>query len=378
VTPEPVSVVGAGPSGLATAIELARHGTPVTVYEQGDTVGGRSHGDFQGIENWTTEEDALEWLDRLGIGSRWRYRPTDEVTVVDPTLAPWQVRGDRPLLYLVERGAGHGSLDRGLERRAVSLGVRFHFRRRVRPEELAGTVVVATGPRETRAVVAGIVADTSHADQVVAIAQDSLAPKCYAYCVVWGGRATVASALARDFPSAWQRFERARAAFARLGLQDFRNERRFGGRADICFGRTLRDGRRLVVGEAAGLQDYLLGFGLRYAMLSGHLAARSILTGAPYPELVARALGGRFRAGFVNRLLYDHLGDTGYRPFIRWLARSREVRKRTHLVYSFTPLHQALWPLARAVERRRAGDLVSRQRKPRSGGRDYDREVSGS
>lgn len=354
-----VSVVGAGPSGLAAAIELARNGVPVTVYEARARVGGRFHGDLQGIENWTTEEDALPWLERLGIGAVCPHRPTREVILVGPDLVPHTVRGDRPLLYIVERGPGSGSLDRGLLARAESLGVRFRFRRPVRPDELEGPVIAATGPRGTRAVVAGIVARTSHPDQVVAIARDDLAPKCYAYCVVWDGRATLASALARDFSSAWHRFERARAAFARLGLSDFRQERRFGGRADVSLGRTLEDDGCLTVGEAAGLQDYFLGFGLRYAMLSGHLAARSLLTGEPYPDLVARALGSRFRAGFVNRLLYDHLGDPGYLHFIRWVIRSEDVRARARRVYSLTPLHRALWPVARVLARRRGGGLVA-------------------
>lgn len=356
--PRSVFVVGAGPSGLAAAIELARNGVPVTVYEARARVGGRFHGDFQGIENWTTEEDALPWLGRLGIGAAWPHRPTREVTLVGPDLVPHTVRGDRPLLYLVERGPGSGSLDRGLLARAESLGVRFLFRRPVRPGELQGPVIAATGPRRTRAVVAGIVARTSHPDQVVAIARDDLAPKCYAYCVVWNGRATVASALARDFSSAWHRFERARAAFARLGLADFREERRFGGRADVSLGRSLEDDGRLTVGEAAGLQDYFLGFGLRYAMLSGHLAARSLLTGESYEELVMRALGPRFRAGFVNRLVYDHLGDPGYRRFIRWVVRSEDVRARARRVYSLTPLHRALWPLVRGLARGDGGFAV--------------------
>ncbi len=41
ITTGPVSVVGAGLSGLAAAMELARHGTPATVYEQHREVGCR-------------------------------------------------------------------------------------------------------------------------------------------------------------------------------------------------------------------------------------------------------------------------------------------------------------------------------------------------
>ncbi len=352
VTPGLVSVVRGGPSGLAAAIALARQDIPVTVYEQHRDVGVRFHGDFQGLENWTSEEDVLSWLAGLGIALDCRYRPTHEVTLVDPALVPAQVRADRPLLYLVKRGSDADSLDSCLRVQAETAGVRFEFGRRVDPGDLPEPVIVATGPRGTQAVVAGIVAETSHPDQLVVIARDSLAPKCYAYCIVWRGRATLAAALAREFHSAWQCFERARAAFAILGLSEFHHEHRFGGRANICLRRQLVQARRLYVGEAAGLQDYLLGFGLRYALLSGHLAARSLLTGEPYAGPVSRCLREHFRAGFVNRLLYNQLGDRGYRWFIRWMHRGGDVRQRARRVYSLTPLHRVLWPLARAMARR--------------------------
>jgi hypothetical protein len=93
---------------------------------------------------------------------------------------------------------------------------------------------------------------------------------------------------------------------------------------------------------------------LRYAFASGHLAARALLTGEPYDELVNRELRGGVRAGFVNRLVYEHLGRGGYRRFVRWLGSARDVRRRAGVLYAFTPLHRLLWPLARVAVRERA------------------------
>lgn len=62
-----ISIVGAGPAGLACAIVLARADYPVVVHEQHSKVGGRFHGDFQGLENWSSEEDILDELARSGI-----------------------------------------------------------------------------------------------------------------------------------------------------------------------------------------------------------------------------------------------------------------------------------------------------------------------
>lgn len=345
---ERVAVVGAGPAGLVAAITLARANVPVVVYEQHGMVGGRFAGDFQALENWTTAEDVLRWLERHGLGDAFPAAAARGLTLVDPDLLRRDVRTDAPLLYVVKRGSEPDSLDSGLAARARSLGVEFRFRCRARPEDLPGRVIVATGPRGTQGVAAGIVAETAHPDQIVAIASDELAPKCYAYCVVHAGRATLATGLARDFGQAWARFERARATFARLGLWDFRAERRFGGRMHVGQRDALVDGPRLYVGEAAGLQDYLLAFGLRYAFASGYLAAQALVTGQSYETLVRRELSGAVRAGYVNRLLYDRLGDGGYRRVVRWLSRAGDLRRRARSIYAFGPLHRLLWPLARS------------------------------
>jgi len=340
----PVSVIGAGPAGLAAAIELARAGVTVTVYEQHATPGGRFHGDFQGLENWTSDDDVLRSLQRHGIGIDFPYQPISRVSVAAADFERSTIASDRPLLYLVKRGPDEGSLDRALAAQAAASGVTFHYKSRMHPEELARPVIVATGPHGTQGIAAGIVANTSHPDQVVAIVSDRLAPKGYAYCVIWSGRATLATVLMRDFRRAWDCLAEARAAFARLGLSDFRDERRFGGRAHVSRTDRLVDGPRLFVGEAAGLQDYLFGFGLRYALISGHLAACALLTGERYDDLVRRQLRGPLRAGFVNRLLFDRLGDRGHRRLIRWLSGGDGLR-RVRRLYAFSAVHRVAWPL---------------------------------
>lgn len=349
--PRRVAVVGAGPAGSAAALELARHGVEVTVYEQRRQPGGRFHGDLQGLENWTTDEDVCAWLARLGIRMSFDTRPTHEVTLVTPRLEPHTVRSEVPLLYLVRRGPYPGSLDVELARQAQAAGARYEFGRRV-DRALPHPTIRATGPSATQAVVAGLVARTECPDQVVAIASDDVVPRGYAYLAIWDGTATLAAAVVERFEDAWTYFERTRAAFARLGHASFRDERRFGGRANIVPGRPLRLGSSLYVGEAAGLQDYFLGFGLRYAILSGHLAARALLRGEVYEELVEEALGPGFRAGIVNRFLYAHAGDRGYGRFIRWVARSGDVRAKARKVYGLGGVRRALYPIAvRLLER---------------------------
>ena len=48
-----IKILGAGLSGLTAAINLAKEGYRVDVYEKNKDVGMRFHGDIQGLENWS-------------------------------------------------------------------------------------------------------------------------------------------------------------------------------------------------------------------------------------------------------------------------------------------------------------------------------------
>ena len=64
--PPPVTVIGAGPAGLACAIVLARNGQRVIVHERRSRVGARFHGDFQGLDSWSDGIDVLDELTGAG------------------------------------------------------------------------------------------------------------------------------------------------------------------------------------------------------------------------------------------------------------------------------------------------------------------------
>ena len=66
---EEVHILGAGLSGLAAATILAKSDKEVHVYEIREDSGARFDGDFQGIENWTSEMDFFDELEEWGLNS---------------------------------------------------------------------------------------------------------------------------------------------------------------------------------------------------------------------------------------------------------------------------------------------------------------------
>ncbi len=62
-----IHIEGAGPSGLTAAINLKRAGLRVIVHEKNQDARMRFNGDFQGLENWTADEDVPEFLRSMGV-----------------------------------------------------------------------------------------------------------------------------------------------------------------------------------------------------------------------------------------------------------------------------------------------------------------------
>lgn len=343
-----IEIVGAGPAGLVAAINLAGAGYRATVYEDKPDVGHRFHGDFQGLENWSSQEDVTVLLDRLGIYRRpytdFTCHPYNEVIAFDANLNKTVISSDRPLFYLVQRGDTPGSLDRGLLDLASQAGVRVVFNKRVDKQEKGG--IVGVGPRTADVIARGFVFNTTMADTAAAILDDRLAPKGYAYLLVHEGRGTMATCMFKEFKRERECFERTVETFRKVFPSlDMTDKREFGGYGNFFFGKPVYENGKYYVGESAGLQDCLWGFGLRYAMVSGYLAARSIIEGRDYAALLKKELLPMQRTSLVNRLLFEWLGNGGYSWFINRLARGN-ILERIRKDYNTTFLKSILYPIA--------------------------------
>ncbi len=339
----PIEIVGAGPAGLAAAITLAHFGFRVVVYDERADVGHRFHGDFQGLENWSTEADVTALFVRMGIKTNFLCHPFLQADLYDPDGRKVTIRASAPLFYLVRRGSDPGTLDQGLKAQALEAGVEIVFGRRV--EKLPEGGIVATGPKVADGIVKGVLFETTLPDMAVAIADDRLAPKGYAYLLVHRGRATLATVILREFRREREFYEKTLAAFRKIVPLEMNRPREFGGYGNFVLHPTERHGARVYVGEAAGFQDALLGFGLRYAITSGYLAARSIIEGDSHDRLWRRELRPLLRTSVVNRFLFELAGHRGYRRLVAWMERSRDPRAVMRRQYRPWWPKRALYPL---------------------------------
>ncbi len=353
IADEAIHIVGAGPAGLAAAVTVARGGRRAVVHEQRQDVGSRFHGDLQGIENWTTRDDALDELRASGIDPAFGGHPFREAAFYDPEGREYTCRSPTPMFYLVRRGREPDTLDQRLKTQALAAGVEIRFQDPVRRLPQGG--IVAGGPRGSDAIVVGYVFETPRADGVFAVLSDHLAPRGYAYLLVSRGRGTVATCIFEDFHREKLYLERTIAFFQKRAGLAMRHPVRFGGTGNVLLPSTARHGNILFAGEAAGFQDALWGFGIRIAMLSGHLAAQALLAGAPgdYDRLWRRRLGDLVRVSIVNRYLFDRMEDRGYARLMRSIGRAGDTRQWLHRHYAPSLGKRLLLALARRAARPR-------------------------
>jgi len=319
-------------------------------------VGHRFNGDYQGIENWSTEEDALEFLETIGLESNFRLEPYSDGDFFNPSGEKYNFNTSRPLFYLVERGTSDWSLDQGLKRQAQQAGVQFEWGERM-SHAPQGKVIISTGPHAADAVARGIVFRTSHENYYAAFLDDEIAPQGYAYLLVNEGRATFATCLFEKFSEAFTFFDAALERMQQHVDIDIIDSKNFGGYINFFPNQQLmKDHRIYYVGESAGFQDFLFGFGMRYAMHSGYLAAQSIIEHRSYPALCKEQIIPKMEVSLANRWLFTRLENLGYTILLDRLKSKQDIMPVLLKQYNPSWYKRTILPVAKRAFKTRLED----------------------
>lgn len=342
---EPIRIAGAGPAGLAAALELARAGGRVQVYEKRTDAGKRFLGDLQGLENWSSLADVRNETPIRDLGPECLLKPFSRVIVSDGSRTEVAAFA-RPLFYVVRRGALPGALDQALKQSALDAGVQIRFGEKL-PEGAADIVATGVRPAQVYAAALGCTFETRADDLAVAFVNNRIARRGYAYLLIADGQGCLCTTMFADGPEIRAAFAETLAAAQRLFAFDMRRVRRVGGVVSVGGAPRFTEGGRLYCGEAAGLQDFLWGFGIRHALESGRMAARCLLSGENYDALAARQFLPFLRAGVVNRFLWEFSGDAAFRYVLGRLSRGSPYETLRRAYSGNALMQRALYPFAR-------------------------------
>jgi len=346
---EEVHILGAGLSGLAAATILARSGREVHVHEVREDSGARFDGDFQGIENWTSEQDFFEELEIWGLDSReFKSDSFDIVDLIHPDDVITNPKTDGVAFRVVERGTAEHTIDQGFKRMALSSGVKIHYGVKRSPEEC---LIVAAGPKESSAVAFGEIFETSHRNMVAFQLNDKLAPGAYSYMIIIDGVGLICTCLWRKQRKSGRYLNETIAWYEDKYDLGRKPIKRVGGKGDFGLPTKYVHEGRYYVGEAGGLQDFMWGFGMRYAITSGVLAAKAVIGECDYEKEVRSRLVPLVKASAINRFMMNRIGDRGFKLVAnQWMRDQR--RKGDGLAFMkwlYQPgfLRKALWPVVK-------------------------------
>ena len=340
-----IRIAGAGISGLTAAIHLAGNGLPVKIYEKGGDVAGRFKGEWQAFENWSTEEDVLSFLERIGVSPDFYHQPFYKVEVIDDLGRKQTIRSDyRAGFYVIRRGKAPDSIDQHLKNKALKLGVEIEFEHAAEDDEVR---ILAKGPRHVRSVARGITAEVDHENLIAGFLDNRLASKSYVYMIIADNQMTLATTLFDHLDRNKDFFDRTLIKVKKIYGIEPENILPLSGYIDFSPEYNYRQTGRLAVGENAGFQDFLFGFGMRFALLSGFLAARSIIEGIDYDFLIKREMEKSLHSSLVNRYLFEKLGNRGYRVLIRKMAKSDDIFRFMNNWYGWRRYKGVILPLAK-------------------------------
>lgn len=349
-------ILGAGISGLTAAINLAKAGYDVEVFERNSDCGMRFNGDMQGLENWTEDEDVLQSLKSMGIDSNFETTPFNKVAFTNCVLTE-DFKLDKPLFYIVRRGSEKGSIDQGLKEQALDAGIKIHFDKTIEEKEAD---IVATGPKFKHITIAdkGIVFKADLPNMAVGIVNEKAAYHGYAYLLVVNGDACMCSCVFGNPSKLNDCFEFTKNYFTKKFNLLIKNPKVVGGVGYFSIHNIYKKEKTLFVGEAAGLQDFLAGFGMRTAFQSGWLAANSIIEGMDYEKQANELFKKHLEAGIVNRHLWEHIKVDNYITTLKKLNEHSGGTNTIKEIYSFNPAYKIEYPFALRKIKEEYPDIV--------------------
>jgi len=341
-----IKIIGAGPSGLCAAINLVKAGYNVDVFEKRNDSGRRFKGDLEGFENWSSKNDVIEEIKSFNIKLNFGCFPfksfhiTDGNTVLNSSFK-------KPIFYLVKRGPIEQSLDQGLKNQALNQGVKINFNSTINREKAD---IIATGVEGIKptGIAKGITFDTESENIAVAILNKKTSNRGYSYLLINNGHGTICTV---NFQTPNLNInlylKNTLELIKKIFDVEIRNRKNAGGIGCFQIHPRLVIDNKLIVGEAAGLQDLLWGFGMRYALTSGFLASKSIIENVDYRELITNELSGKINSSIFNRFLVDIIGNR-INKYLIWRAkRNNNWLNLLYLGYNPSIMSKFSLPIAR-------------------------------
>ncbi len=122
----------------------------------------------------------------------------------------------------------------------------------------------------------------------------------------------------------------------------------FGGFANFRIPITAMPDGKILTGEGAGFQECFMGFGMKYAFLSGYFAAKSIIENTSYDALWKESFLSELKKSQCSRLAINLLGDSLYERAISYLQKNPDCKNALKRIYcDYDWKYKLLYPISK-------------------------------
>jgi len=159
-------------------------------------------------------------------------------------------------------------------------------------------------------------------DKVIGVLSEKMAPKGYFYILIWNNKASICTTISNLYGTVKSRYiekihrNNLKIKLFKKILKGAKEKHSFSGFASFKIPKTAVINGKIYTGEAAGFQDAFLGFGMKYAFLSGYFAAKSIIENISYDELWKNSFLKELKTSLHRRFFLNLLGDRLYEKIV--------------------------------------------------------------
>jgi len=353
-----VVILGAGISGLTSAITLAKNNIDVEVYEIGERPKPMFNVAINAFRNYGREFGVIKKISKIGV----RLPKMDKIYKIfkfSPSLKMCEIikeNKSEPFFYTFLRGKDENSFDQVLFKQAEKLGIKFHFKQTIQKERAD---IIATGPRRVDGVAFGYNYKDLNIEHAVYIFYDNrYSPHGYFYILPYKDSADV---VATTFCSP-NNYSKIKEYFLKAIKENELIKDIVKGATKVCeisgYGNfdipsSAYDGKNYYVGEAAGFQDISKGFGVKFALLSGWLSAKAIIERKNYDELWKEEFLDDLIYYFKRRIIYHKKTNKDFEEDIIQgritKEKEEEIKKIPKIVDLLFPFYLLKWKMLRRI-----------------------------
>ena len=190
--------------------------------------------------------------------------------------------------------------------------------------------------------------ETWHENVAIGFVNNYHAFKENSYLLVSNGFGCIATVLFGGFQDLNKYFKRTLDEFqANFNLKE-KYPNKFSGYGSF-FNQITKNEDQILIGEIAGFQDLLWGFGIQNAFKSGFIASKSILDGKEcknYYKIAENNFKPKLNSNIVNRFIWEKFASNDYSIILNRIYNSKDPLKYLNSFHNFNFLQKLIYPFA--------------------------------